>query len=87
MEGKNLPAADSNGLSDPYVEIKSEKGLFVRDGSVKTSVRNETLNPKVIPPLLININIIITFLFYFIIFISVFLLLLINILFVVESGI
>jgi len=46
LEAKNLPAADSNGLSDPYVEIRSEKGLFVRDNAVRTSVKNETLNPK-----------------------------------------
>eukprot|EP00026_Physarum_polycephalum_P003573 Phypoly_transcript_03586.p1 GENE.Phypoly_transcript_03586~~Phypoly_transcript_03586.p1 ORF type:complete len:349 (-),score=40.12 Phypoly_transcript_03586:75-1121(-) len=46
LEAKNLPAADSNGLSDPYVEIRAEQGLFVRDNQIRTSVKNETLNPK-----------------------------------------
>lgn len=44
ISGKNLPAADSNGLSDPYVVIHSVDGNKFRIGT--TSVIKQTLNPS-----------------------------------------
>jgi Ca2+-dependent lipid-binding protein len=40
MEGKNLPALDSNGMSDPYVTLSIGK---VKQ---KTKVKEKTLNPN-----------------------------------------
>lgn len=40
---ENLPAADSNGKSDPYVVVKDVKGLIGEGG--KTKVVKKTLNP------------------------------------------
>ncbi|KAH0790357.1 C2 domain containing protein [Histomonas meleagridis] len=45
----NLPSADSNGYSDPYVEIWSDEiPLSPRDDKIffkKTKVQNKTLDP------------------------------------------
>ena len=48
IDGNKLPAADSNGLSDPYVKIWMHKGLGgerVNKSKKKTSVMHKTLNP------------------------------------------
>ena len=42
FEARDLPAADDNGLSDPYVEIRMEGETSSR----KTNVRMKTLKPK-----------------------------------------
>lgn len=39
ISARNLPALDSNGLSDPYLEI------HYGDTIQKTTVKMETLNP------------------------------------------
>ena len=52
FEAKNLPAADDNGLSDPYVEIN----LGGDSSSRKTVVRKKTLNPRWQQPLLLEVR-------------------------------
>ena len=47
MEAKGLKAADMNGKSDPYVVIKDVKGLNVPGKSVKTKIKDKTLEPVV----------------------------------------
>jgi len=42
---KGLKAADLNGKSDPYVVIKDVKGLNVPGSSVKTKIKDKTLEP------------------------------------------
>ena len=43
ISAKNLPAGDSNGLSDPFVVLNSVDKNKYRFG--KTKVINQTLNP------------------------------------------
>lgn len=46
IEARNLPAADTNGKSDPYVRIKNVKGLGMHGKDYeKTKVVEKTLNP------------------------------------------
>jgi Ca2+-dependent lipid-binding protein len=46
IEARNLPAADTNGKSDPYVRIKNVKGLSMPGKDYeKTKVVEKTLNP------------------------------------------
>ncbi|EKX48046.1 hypothetical protein GUITHDRAFT_61011, partial [Guillardia theta CCMP2712] len=39
LEGKDLPAADRGGTSDPYLEVK------IGDKTVTTQIQMKTLNP------------------------------------------
>eukprot|EP01111_Echinosteliopsis_oligospora_P014880 TRINITY_DN571_c0_g1_i1.p1 TRINITY_DN571_c0_g1~~TRINITY_DN571_c0_g1_i1.p1 ORF type:complete len:314 (-),score=98.61 TRINITY_DN571_c0_g1_i1:55-996(-) len=45
VEARNLPAADANGFSDPYVIIKDVQGLHMKGSKTKTSIKKKTLNP------------------------------------------
>lgn len=53
MEAKDLPAADINGKSDPYVFIKDVSGIHMKGKGAKTSVLKKNLNPKVSASLLL----------------------------------
>ncbi|KAJ3431796.1 c2 calcium-dependent membrane targeting [Anaeramoeba flamelloides] len=49
-QGRNLPAADNNGLSDPYCMLRV--GKF----SAKSSRRDETLNPNFLETVLLDVD-------------------------------
>ncbi|KAL5473221.1 hypothetical protein EMCRGX_G027674 [Ephydatia muelleri] len=47
FQGRNLPALDKSGLSDPYIELALLPGFLFQSGSkkAKTPVQYKTLNP------------------------------------------
>ena len=57
LKGKDLPAGDTNGLSDPYIQFRAP---FISGGKVKTTVHKKTLNPewddKDVPAIQLTIN-------------------------------
>jgi len=57
LKGKDLPAADVGGSSDPYVEFH---GVFVVGNHQKTTIRQKTLTPewpdKEVPTIPLTIN-------------------------------
>jgi len=57
LEGKNLPAGDIDGKSDPFIAFRAP---FIRDNEVRTAIKKSTLNPvwteKEVPHVLLTTN-------------------------------